>query len=1161
MSEFEETIVEIDQTKPHNGITALLLSPNGEYAVTWSRDDKSICGWQINNQPIRQSVEQSTKELGEQSENKSYQFEFKCLVKVGDKCPLAVSNNKDVVIGSIEQSEYIRFAPNFDKKKDYIIVIDLATKNRINLKLDWGNIASIKSLRFYNGDLYIYMCTSTNVHLLDKHFEENDDYINKFSPKILHKKIWAISDSISCGYQDVTNCYLSVEGKIMLLDRCGSLTQWNLNTLLFEKQYQLYTNCPTNNSCHCIFSKNSTLLAVNTDEFIYTYLTDNSMLLSQCKLNNILSQLEFISIGGEERLLLIFNNGNLEIRNPYDLQYVINDKISVLYDELLNKGMKPDVQKEEFKRLIDGKIYYVSDERLWVQKVSKEQWRKYLLKDKSKIRGLPIKSVIVEILQKYEHKYDSTDVNQSYIGSLVKWEISNKNVVNVLLKKNFDSNKWEFVDNIDLYNNSIEERVIYGYELLHNDDLAMITSLGLFIWSIWNKFKKIRLRYYIYWTRGGRYALKNLQKYENNLLPAPDFDFITKNCENFRLRTKERCFFKELFKERYCFKELLEDYIENDDLLTKLYGQDLLKFYLKTKNYEMVENLYNKIFYKIENNDFLERIRFLEIFTFSFIELTQYPQILKEFLSYTLFIYTTNNIEDIEIDKFVSEQHLQNHIKPLHPFFINLFISNIYKLFFLYLINLLLILYLFIKIVFFFPVYILLLFIFKDPDEFAGEIMWKMNPNKTFKYIILIFPLPKFSSYDSNYNPWKELIFPSPSIFSKHEFPELYKYWHGEALINFKWNAYGKYYFFAIFNFYFIFMLSFLIVATIKELSSNTQNLLLITTIFLGILHFTFEIRQFIYSPLSWITDIWNYFDIGAILFPVLTSINWLQSSTTPIWAITISILLLELKFITFFRAIEFGGTHWAMIIGVIHNSLSFFVIIGFIMLAFAHSLYVLLRPISNDLNNSEELNTNMFTNLYTAYLAVYMMLTGDSSSLSDWSSTGNLTLIVLIVLFSFFTTIYLMNLFIGLLSNFISESNKKELFLLQRAKILSEIELFYMLPYQRRKKNWFPELIFYRFSLDKLYDIVTKIQNNNWDDTIEKPYLPNSLLKIISKDKVSDKDNLLQKVEEIEKKIQESTANENKIIQKLEEKLIQKLDDNNKIIKELKIFLLKEEG
>ncbi|CAG8821185.1 33709_t:CDS:2, partial [Gigaspora margarita] len=496
----------------------LLLSPNGEYAVTWSRNDESICGWRINNQLIRVSVEQSTKELAEQSKNKSYQFELECLMEVGDKCPLTVSNNKYVVIGPIEQAGRIKLK-NFGKK----------------------------------------------------------DYIGK--------------------------------------------------------------------------------------------------------LNNTISQLEFITFGGEEKLLLIFNNGDLEIRNPYNLQYVINDKISVLYDELLTKGMKLDVQKEEFKRLIDDKIYYVSDELLWVQKVSKEQWNKYLLKDIHKIRNLPIKSVIVDILLKYIGKYESADINQSYNGSLVIWKISNKNIMNVFLKSKFDSNKWAFIDNIELYGDIEVDDVygitikleIYGYELLHDDDLAMITSLGLFIWLIWNKFKKIRLRYFIYWDNKIplEKRLENLQKHEKDLLPAPDFDFITKNCEKFRSRTKERCYFKELFEERYYFKELLEDYIENDDLLTNLYGHELLKFSLKSKNYEIVEILYNKFFCKTENNNFLKRIHLLEIFIYSFIELIQYHQNLREFLSHTSFIHSTNFIEITEFNKFFSEPHLQNHMKYLPPFFIS----------------------------------------------------------------------------------------------------------------------------------------------------------------------------------------------------------------------------------------------------------------------------------------------------------------------------------------------------------------------------------------------------------------------------------------------------------------------------------------------------------
>ncbi|RIA99945.1 hypothetical protein C2G38_2256962 [Gigaspora rosea] len=203
------------------------------------------------------------------------------------------------------------------------------------------------------------------------------------------------------------------------------------------------------------------------------------------------------------------------------------------------------------------------------------------------------------------------------------------------------------------------------------------------------------------------------------------------------------------------------------------------------------------------------------------------------------------------------------------------------------------------------------------------------------------------------------------------------------------------------------------------------------------------------------------------------------------------------------------------MIIGVAKNGFSFLVILGFIIVAFAHSLHILLTQtagFSNDQNKSvvsnstsgkvSATNSNIFVNFITAIFAVYMMLTGDSSYLSNWSLTENPTLAILIVCFSFFTTIYLMNLFIGLLSNFIDKTNKKELFLLQRAKILSEIELFYMLPYQRRKNNWFPELIFH---LDKLHDLIKKVQNDKWEEPFEAPYISDTLKRIAKLDVETD--------------------------------------------------------
>ncbi|RIB30287.1 hypothetical protein C2G38_2136427 [Gigaspora rosea] len=1125
MSKDEETIeMEDDETedespKPHKGeeITKLLLSPNGKYAVTWSEDEISICGWQLD-QLVEQSVNQSEKQSVEQLKDELHQskhFEFDCAIFYLGEDPeiSAVSNNKLVAMQSLMADGYYEAT---DKSFGTIEVIDLSKekKEAIRLELESNGYAHIDCRFDNNGDLLIvtYDSYGFNVYKISFQNLHND------------KQIWKINNSIHCG--TVMRCYIMVcqitkEEKIILIDECGSLTQWNLN-LLFEKQYQL--NAIDANASICIFNRDVTLLVVYCYRIIYVYLTENSLLLSRSKVNFELHHLEFVSPGKEERLLLFNDSDTFKLEDPYHLPDVIELGIVKSITEIcgsLELLNKETLKQVEFKTVKDGKIYYILEGRLWVQEISGELWAKYLrkeFKDYNENRTLPSKFQVENVLQMV---IGETEERKSQFvcddGSLVKWEV---NDIQIQAFWKVDSKS---IDSIRLINGLYYSTTIYSCKVLNNEDLIMITNVGIFIWSIWQNCEKkiIRLRYYITLNYESmnlnksdfEQLLNNIQEYKGkDSLPTPNFDFIIRNVESISTESDES-------DKRYLFKELLDDYIE-DKILMKLYGQELLTCCLKLKKYSMVGRLCSNIYKKMENDNFLLKIQHLDIFTGSFVELTRFPQFLKEFLLHTSFIHSADSFEEIKFNKFFSDPHLQNHITYLQPYFKSNVRKNIKQFFTL----------------------------LKQSLPFFNTIK-EEKIYKDSQVIVLIFPLPKFSSYNSTYNPWKELIFPEPSVFSKHQFPELYKYWQGEALLNFKWNTYGKYYYFVIFIFYFIFMVCFLIVATIKGLSNYTQNLLLFTTIILGILHLIFEIRQFIYFPLSWISDIWNYFDIGAILFPTLTSIDWLQSSTTPIWAITISILLLELKFITFFRAIEFGGTHWVMIIGVIQHSLSFFVIIGFIMFAFAHSLHILLRQTtdtSNDLNNSEESDTNMFTNLDTAYLAVYMMLTGDSSYLSNWSLTENLTLTILIILFSFFTTIYLMNLFIGLLSNFISETNKKDLFLLQRAKILSEIELFYMLPYQRRKNNWFPEIM---FSLDKFYEVVYKIQNNNWDEAFEIPFIPDTLLKIVNLYEDNEEDILFQKLESIKKEMQKLTDDQRKkIIQKLETsqeitKFIEKVD------------------
>ncbi|CAB4445547.1 unnamed protein product [Rhizophagus irregularis] len=89
----------------------------------------------------------------------------------------------------------------------------------------------------------------------------------------------------------------------------------------------------------------------------------------------------------------------------------------------------------------------------------------------------------------------------------------------------------------------------------------------------------------------------------------------------------------------------------------------------------------------------------------------------------------------------------------------------------------------------------------------------------------------------------------------------------------------------------------------------------------------------------------------------------------------------------------------------------------------------------------------------------MYLLLIGNSDSLSPWTSHQTPpSMAFFLVLFTFL--------------------RMKE-FLLQKAKIIMEIELFYMLPYQRCNKKWFPDWIHYDISVNKVYKLINAIDNN----------------------------------------------------------------------------------
>ncbi|PKK61090.1 hypothetical protein RhiirC2_226564 [Rhizophagus irregularis] len=140
-------------------------------------------------------------------------------------------------------------------------------------------------------------------------------------------------------------------------------------------------------------------------------------------------------------------------------------------------------------------------------------------------------------------------------------------------------------------------------------------------------------------------------------------------------------------------------------------------------------------------------------------------------------------------------------------------------------------------------------------------------------------------------------IRPNPNPFVKTINRAIYETWGGEAMINFKWEKYGRYYYAIIWIIFAALLGCFTAATTLSEdyISEKDRKILYISSIFLGIIHLIIELRQFIYDPIAWISDPWNYFDLGAYLLPTCTSIYSLKNDDKIFFLISISLLLSRL--------------------------------------------------------------------------------------------------------------------------------------------------------------------------------------------------------------------------------------------------------------------------
>ncbi|GBC06378.1 hypothetical protein RclHR1_00680022 [Rhizophagus clarus] len=1065
-----------DIDKLHDGkdITFKEISAKEKYLVTYSKDNGSIVGWNV--------------ETGNEGPLKS---EFRVTVTLGRNISslnkICISDNKKLAIDN----------------GNYLKIYDMMNNGQ-EIELDCHHATfDYRYFTFNLKDEFILYEINNGITLIYSTQANN----NKWKCKRMYK-IPKDFELISISKDD--KLYLYKNNSIYVWDL---VTEKSLKLISNEfRGEKIYKDSEKDFKQIINFSSDKKIICIRFSSKIYVFSIKFEIMIYSLDIGNI------ENIDDDDIYNYIY-------RIPLLLPLLNNSAIMNRYwekclDRLKKEGQEklPDYIQTTVKYalgILDGHIWKIKLEEILSEFYSQDRkynwyfneyyvkyWDEYfgddsmLTKKTCKSFGLvnvlvfgrykQIKDNIHELFKEaINHKYKEEEES---ISNLIKWKIIIERRIFKLkvFKKNNDN--WEEICT------RVENMTIslLGIKLLDDPTkILILTTKGLFNYIYYEGEKYIALEYYYYMKINDKNVIQSEKVFSNLvLLPSPNY-YSFKFCEGY-----------------------IPDVKYSEDRFLSC-GDELLAFGIKEHDIVLIDEIYEYCMktFKISYTQFSIVLSIITSAMPLFNE--YYPEFISKYSSDTtmivdsLFFNIENNNDNLHLYSF---QYLQvvNLTQFIWWYKYKIFLSKLSEKHPVILLN---------------DVYDVFSIYFYIIEKFS-------NRTKT-RTITFMNPYIKFVSYPQNYNWFLELIKPQPSPFAETISRDIYKTWNGETLINFKWNKYGKYYYSIIWIGFMSLLGCFTAAATIPHqyIDDEVRKKLLIATIVFGFVHLSFEVRQFIYNPIKWSRDFWNLFDLFAFLLPIYASIYWLQTNDKNIRLLSFSCLFLDIKFLLFFRVFESFGVYFAIMISVGKQVVSFLVVLFIIIISFAHAFYILLLPESNfsfdqytnnnDPNNPWNLatayyqvfgngtvdsnpymiqppngNTNMFVDFGTATFAMYKFLTGDSSALSNWTYKDDPSLAILIVLFSFLVVVYLMNLFIGLLNNAIEKDNDRVSYLMQKAEILAEIELFYLLPHQRRWDEWFPDVIYYYADVDKTRQKIKEMLEEKEWYTSNFPEIRKSLMR-----------------------------------------------------------------
>ncbi|RIB15873.1 hypothetical protein C2G38_2191397 [Gigaspora rosea] len=415
----------------------------------------------------------------------------------------------------------------------------------------------------------------------------------------------------------------------------------DLTNLKFETQYILDWNLTKDKDSICMELNNGgTLLAV------LGYVSDSNLtrksaiyVYSKSNITNILFKNSYYIdkmyfIGSKERERLLVYCGSYYIINPYNLSDTINA------EELLGINLS-----DEKNIIISNYIIEVQDDNLQMQCLDQhKKWDDHLCnggynKIDTPLCGKEIRQTLQDTLERYKLTQEIIQdfSTKEYTGKLYTWVI--------------DANEF-----------------LVEFKLLESEDLMLISSFGVHIWTVSTQYKNNLLYYWVNVDIYERFISKTARealieqiiflsnKYgSKDLLPSSYFDQLIEHSNYLTYRCGSKL--------NRCSNIL--DYYMKDISVLKLNGKELICELIRKHKGEQIKDLFKycleQSLLQIKNGKITEFIKLIDIITSTLLKLETCDKnfrFTERFLSQTALLIS--DAFESNLNNFSISSHLEH---------------------------------------------------------------------------------------------------------------------------------------------------------------------------------------------------------------------------------------------------------------------------------------------------------------------------------------------------------------------------------------------------------------------------------------------------------------------------------------------------------------------